>query len=70
MASQSPRTLGDIIAIFGSFVGENYRKKIDIDILIRFDETKGKDLLDLIYAEKEFKKIFKRRIDLLITQSS
>lgn len=57
----------DIIfmALFGSFVRGDQKKRSDIDILIKFDKTKEKSLLDLIHAENELKKLFKRKVDLL-----
>lgn len=57
------------MALFGSFVRGNQKKRSDIDILIRFDETKEKSLLDLIHAENELKKLFKRKVDLLTVGS-
>jgi predicted nucleotidyltransferase len=53
------------MALFGSFVRGNQKKRSDIDLLIRFDETKEKSLLDLIHAENQLKKLFKRKVDLL-----
>ena len=53
------------MALFGSFVRGDENKRSDIDILIRFDKTKEKSLLDLIHAENELKKLFKRKVDLL-----
>jgi len=53
------------MALFGSFVRGDQKKRSDIDILIRFDETKEKSLLDLIHAENELKKLFKRKVDFL-----
>jgi predicted nucleotidyltransferase len=41
------------------------KKKSDVDILIKFDQTKGKSLLDLIHAESQLKKLFRRKVDLL-----
>lgn len=57
----------DIIfmALFGSFVRGDLKKRSDIDVLIRFDETKEKSLLDLIHVEKELGRLFKRKVDLL-----
>ena len=57
------------MALFGSFVRGDQKKRSDIDILIRFDETKEKSLLDLIHAENELKKLFKRKVDLLTSGS-
>jgi predicted nucleotidyltransferase len=57
------------MALFGSFARGDHRRKSDVDILIRFDQTKGKSLLDLIHAENELKKLFRRRVDLLTVSS-
>jgi len=52
------------MAIFGSFVRGEQTKKSDIDIAIKYKEDSKKSLLDLIYLEFKFKKIFKRKVDL------
>ena len=57
------------VAIFGSFVRGEQRKKSDIDIAIEFDKSKGKTLLDLVHLEYELTKIFKRKVDLGIFSS-
>jgi len=61
----------DIIfmAIFGSFVKGEQKKKSDIDIAIEFNENKGKSLLDLVHIEYELRKVFKRKVDLGIFSS-
>ncbi|MFH1454100.1 MAG: nucleotidyltransferase domain-containing protein [Armatimonadota bacterium] len=57
----------DIIfmALFGSFAVGTQRTGSDIDIIIKFDKSKEKSLLDLVHAENEFQKLFKRKVDLL-----
>jgi len=57
------------MAIFGSFVRGEETRKSDIDIAIEFDKNKGKSLLDLVRAEDELRKIFKRKVDLGIFSS-
>lgn len=57
------------MAIFGSFAQRKQNKKSDIDLLVKFDESKEKSLLDLIHTENEIKKIFKRKVDLLTIES-
>ncbi|MEW6069417.1 MAG: nucleotidyltransferase domain-containing protein [Candidatus Thermoplasmatota archaeon] len=57
------------LAIFGSFVRGEQKKKSDIDIAIEFDKNERKSLLDLVRIEYELKKIFKRKIDLGIFSS-
>lgn len=58
-----------LLALFGSFVRGEQKKKSDIDMLIKFDESKEKSLLDLIHIENELKKIFRRKVDLLTQES-
>jgi hypothetical protein len=57
------------LAIFGSFVRGKQRKRSDIDMVIEFDKSKGKTLLDLVHLEYELTKIFKRKVDLGIFSS-
>ena len=57
------------MAIFGSFVREGETDESDIDIVIEFDNTRPKSLLDLIHVENELSEIFKRRVDLEIFHS-
>ena len=57
------------LGLFGSFVRGKQTKKSDIDMIVKFDKSKKKSLLDLIHTENEFKKIFKRKIDLLTPES-
>jgi hypothetical protein len=57
------------VAIFGSFVRGEQRKKSDIDIAIEFDRSKGKTLLDLVHLEYELTEVFKRKVDLGIFSS-
>lgn len=57
------------MAIFGSFIRGEQKKKSDIDIAIEFDKNNGKSLLDLVRIEYELRKIFKRKVDLGIFSS-
>ena len=57
------------MAVFGSFVRGEQKKKSDIDVAIEFDESKPKSLLDLVRVENELRKIFKRKVDLGILSS-
>jgi hypothetical protein len=57
------------MAMFGSFVKGEQKKKSDIDIAIEFDKNNGKSLLDLVRIEYELTKIFKRKVDLGIFSS-
>ena len=57
------------LAIFGSFVRGEQRKRSDIDMAIEFDKSKCKTLLDLVHLEYELTRIFKRKVDLGIFSS-
>lgn len=57
------------LAIFGSFIRGEQRKKSDIDMAMEFDRNKRKSLLDLVHVENELKKIFRRKVDLGIFSS-
>jgi predicted nucleotidyltransferase len=57
------------LAIFGSFVRGEQRKKSDIDIAIEFDKNKRKSLLDLVHLEYELSEMFKRKVALGIFSS-
>lgn len=57
------------MAIFGSFVRGEQKKKSDVDIAIEFDKDKRKSLLDLVRIEDELRKIFKRKVDLGVFSS-
>lgn len=52
------------MAIFGSFVRGEERKKSDIDIAIEFTEKSNKSLFDLIHVEDQLRRIFGRKVDL------
>lgn len=53
------------MALFGSFAAGRQKTQSDIDIIIKFDKSTEKSLFDLVHAENEFKKLFKRKVDLL-----
>ena len=57
------------LAVFGSFVRGEQKKKSDIDIAIEFEQSKGKTLLDLVRVEDELSKVFKRKVDLGVFSS-
>ncbi len=57
------------MAVFGSFARGEQKKTSDLDIVIEFDKTKRKSLLDLIHAENELTKTFKRKVDLGLLHS-
>jgi uncharacterized protein len=57
------------LAIFGSFVRGEQRRRSDVDIAIEFDKTKAKSLFDLLDAEDELSQVFKRKVDLGIFSS-
>jgi len=53
------------MALFGSFAAGRQKTKSDVDIIIKFDKSKEKSLLDLVHTENELEKLFKRKVDLL-----
>ena len=57
------------MALFGSFAKGQQKKKSDIDIVIRFKKGKRKTLFDLLEIEKELRKMFGKKVDLLTINS-
>ena len=57
------------LALFGSFAHGRQTVRSDVDLLVKFDKTKDKSLLDLIRAEREMKKVFHRKVDLVTEKS-
>ena len=52
------------MAIFGSFVRGEQKKKSDIDIAIKYADGKRKSLFDLVELEEKLKRLFGRKVDL------
>ncbi len=52
------------MAIFGSFVKGEQKKKSDIDILIKYRNGVKKSLLDLVGLELKLSRLFGRKVDL------
>lgn len=52
------------MAIFGSFVRGEQKRKSDIDIAIRYAHGKRKSLFDLVELEEKLKELFGRKVDL------
>ena len=52
------------MAIFGSFVRGEQKRKSDIDIAIRYADGKRKSLFDLVELEEKLKRLFGRKVDL------
>jgi predicted nucleotidyltransferase len=57
------------MAIFGSFVRGEQKRRSDIDVVIEFERNSEKSLLDLVRIENELRKVFKRKVDLGIFSS-
>jgi predicted nucleotidyltransferase len=57
------------MAIFGSFVRGEEKRRSDIDTAIEFADKSHKNLLDLVRIENELKKIFGQKVDLGIFSS-
>jgi len=57
------------MAVFGSFARGEQNRRSDIDIAIEFDRNSEKSLLDLVRIENELRKIFRRKVDLVVLKS-
>ncbi|MFH1442225.1 MAG: nucleotidyltransferase family protein [Candidatus Omnitrophota bacterium] len=55
------------LAIFGSFIKEDFTEDSDIDLLARFSEPKS--LLDLVRIERVLSEVLGRKTDLLTEAS-
>lgn len=52
------------LAIFGSFIRGEEKKKSDVDILIKYRKGSRKSLLDLVRLESELSHLLRRKVDL------
>ncbi len=52
------------MAIFGSYVRGEQKRKSDIDIAIKYGQGKHKSLFDLLDLEDKLRQLFGRKIDL------
>ena len=57
------------MAVFGSFARGEQNRRSDIDIAIEFDRNGEKSLLDLVRIENGLRKIFRRKVDLVVLRS-
>ncbi|MCR6692323.1 MAG: nucleotidyltransferase domain-containing protein [archaeon YNP-LCB-003-016] len=57
------------MAIFGSFVRGEQKRRSDIDVVIEFERNSEKSLFDLVRIENELRKVFRRKVDLEIFSS-
>ena len=57
------------MAVFGSFARGEQNRRSDIDIAVEFDRNSEKSLLDLVRIENELRKIFRRKVDLVVLRS-
>jgi len=57
------------MAVFGSFARGEQNRRSDIDIAVEFDRNSEKSLLDLVRIENELRKIFRRKVDLVVLNS-
>ena len=53
------------LAIFGSALGDDFRRDSDVDALVVFQDDAKWDLFDHMKAEAELKGIFGRQVDLV-----
>jgi hypothetical protein len=52
------------MALFGSILTDKFRKKSDIDFLVKFDQEHMPTLFSIGTIENELAEIMKRRVDL------
>lgn len=52
------------MAIFGSYVRGEQKKRSDIDIAIKYAEGEKKSLFDLVELQERLRKLFNRKVDL------
>lgn len=52
------------MALFGSFIRGEQRKRSDLDILIKFAEGKEKGLLKFVGIKFKLERIFRKKVDL------
>jgi predicted nucleotidyltransferase len=57
------------MAVFGSFARGEQNRRSDIDIAVEFDRNGEKSLLDLVRIENGLRKIFRRKVDLVVLRS-
>ena len=53
------------LAIFGSALGDNFRRDSDVDVLVVFQDDAKWDLFDHMKAEEELKQVFGWEVDLV-----
>ncbi len=53
------------LALFGSVLGEGFGPESDVDVLVSFEDSAHRTLLDLEDMERELGDIFHRKVDLV-----
>ena len=53
------------LALFGSVVGDDFRRDSDVDVMVSFDPASSHTLFDIVDMKDELKEIFGRELDLL-----
>ena len=53
------------LALFGSALREDFTRKSDVDVLVRFDPEARTSLSDMARMQEELSRIFGRRADLV-----
>ncbi|MBI4289552.1 MAG: nucleotidyltransferase domain-containing protein [Chloroflexi bacterium] len=54
-----------LLAVFGSFVRGEGRKRSDVDVLIKYRENSLKTLFDLVALQQKLRNVFRRKVDLV-----
>jgi predicted nucleotidyltransferase len=55
--------------LFGSFLTGKDTAKSDVDLIVKFKDADNVSMLDLIKAQRDLRRIFKKPVDLITTQS-
>ena len=53
------------LALFGSVLRDDFAPESDIDVLVRFDPTTRRTLLEIVRMQDELSRILGRRVDLV-----
>ena len=53
------------LALFGSVLRDDFAPESDIDVLVRFDPTTRRTLLEMVRMQDELSRILGRRVDLV-----
>ncbi len=52
-------------SLFGSYLGNDFNKESDVDVLVKFDDNVSYGFFELVDMRDELENIFGRKVDLL-----